>query len=154
MPRTEVSDIRLALDTNIALDWLVFDDARADLLRQHVPEGRIVVVTHPPAIDELKRVLAYPKLKISQSRQEEIIASYRAQTSVVSMPEGFSMESLLLPEGFPRCRDRDDQHFMALGYHAKVDALVSRDKALLCLSGRAAGFGLRISGIEQMGEMI
>ena len=142
--------IKLVLDTNVVIDWLVFDDAFMSPLRQGVRDGRIRVLTHPPAIDELKRVLAYPQLKLDHARQQEIFARYLAQTTEASMPVGFSTRQLMLPGGFPRCRDRDDEPFLALAFHAKADALASRDNAVFGLKLRAAKFGLTILNVQQL----
>ena len=60
----------------------------------------------------------------------------------------------MLPGSFPRCRDRDDEHFLALTYHAKADALVSRDNAVYGLKARAAKFGVTIMNVPQMIEML
>jgi predicted nucleic acid-binding protein len=55
----------------------------------------------------------------------------------------------MMPANFPRCRDRDDEHFIALAYHQKADALISRDNAVLGMKSRAAKFGLTILNVPQ-----
>lgn len=144
------SPLRLVLDTNVVIDWLVFDDPFMHPLRQGVNDGRIVVLTHEPAIGELKRVLGYRQLRLDPARQDQVFARYQAQATAFAMPADFSLNHLLLPGGFPRCRDRDDEHFLALAYHARADALVSRDNAVFGLKGRAATFGLVILNVPQM----
>jgi uncharacterized protein len=146
--------IKLVLDTNIVLDWLVFDNAFMNALRDCVRERRVVVVTYAPAIDELRRVLSYPALKLDAKRQAQVLADYQASAAVAVMPAGFAMDRLMLPSGFPKCRDDDDQHFLALAYHAKVDALVSRDKAVLKLAKRSKRLGLPILDVPQMIAML
>lgn len=147
---TANTPIRLVLDTNVVIDWLVFDDPFMNPLRHGVRDARIQVLTHPPAVDELKRVLGYPQLKLEPSRQQEIFARYQAQTTVVTMPPGFSIKQLMLPGGFPRCRDRDDEPFLALAFHAKADVLSSRDNAVYGLKSRAAKFGVTILNVQQL----
>ena len=142
--------IRLVLDTNVVIDWLVFDDPFMNPLRHGVRDARIQVLTHPPAVDELKRVLGYRQLKIEPTRQQEIFARYEAQTTVVTMPAGFSTKQLMMPGGFPRCRDRDDEPFLALAFHAKADVLASRDNAVYGLKSRAAKFGVTILNVQQL----
>jgi len=142
--------IRLVLDTNIVLDWLVFDNAFMSPLRYGVRSGRVMVLTHQPAIDELQRVLGYSVLKLNDARQAELLAEYLVSATPALMPTEFSLDHLMLPPGFPRCRDRDDQHFLALAYHAKADALVSRDKAVLKLTKRTGKFGLNILDVPQL----
>lgn len=138
------------LDTNVVIDWLVFDHPFMTPLRAGVLCGEIVVLTHTPARDELKRVLAYRQLKLTVDRQADVFSRYDAQTTIYPMPPTFSLQNLLLPGAFPRCRDRDDEHFLALAYHAKADALVSRDNAVLGLTKRAEKFGVTILNVPQM----
>ena len=140
----------MVLDTNVVIDWLVFDDPFMGPLRQGVRDGHIAVLTHPPAVDELKRVLGYRQLKLDESRQQEVFSRYLTHTQLVAMPPAFTLKNLLLPGGFPRCRDRDDEHFLALAHHARADALVSRDNAVYGLRGRAAKFGLTIMNVQQL----
>ncbi len=145
---------RLVLDTNVVVDWLVFDDPFMLPLRERVLKGEIKVLTHEPAIVELRRVLGYKQLKLDTMRQEDIFKRYCAQTAVFDMPADFSLKQLMLPGGFPRCRDRDDEHFLALAYHANADALVSRDNAVYGLKTRAAKFGMTILNVPQMISML
>jgi putative PIN family toxin of toxin-antitoxin system len=141
---------RLVLDTNVVIDWLVFDDPFMAPLRDGVPEGRLQILTHPPAIDELKRVLGYKSLKLDAARQSSIFDRYVAQTVMAELPLSFSVKNLMTPGGFPRCRDRDDQPFLALAFHSKCDALVSRDDAVYGLKNRAAKFGVTIWNVREM----
>jgi putative PIN family toxin of toxin-antitoxin system len=142
--------VRLVLDTNVVIDWLVFDDPFMNPLRHGVRDGRITVLTHEPAISELARVLGYRQLKLAADRQAGVFARYVEQATPFAMPADFSLKQLLLPGGFPRCRDRDDEHFLALAYHAGADALVSRDNAVFGLKSRAAKFGLTICNVQEM----
>lgn len=142
------------LDTNVVIDWLVFDHPFMNPLRHGVEQGRVVVLTHAPAQAELKRVLAYRQLKLAEDRQRDVFERYVRQTTVAAMPPDFSLKQLMLPGGFPRCRDRDDEHFLALAYHARADALVSRDNAVYGLKSRAAKFGLTIWNVPQMIEAL
>ena len=146
--------LRLVLDTNVVVDWLVFDDRFMLPLREGVANGAIVVLTHEPAIIELRRVLGYKQLKLDAMRRDDIFNRYCEKTTTFNMPADFSLKSLMLPGGFPRCRDRDDEHFLALAYHANADALISRDNAVYGLKTRAAKFGMTILNVPQMIEML
>ncbi|MBL8520032.1 MAG: PIN domain-containing protein [Betaproteobacteria bacterium] len=141
---------RLVLDTNVVVDWLVFDDPFMAPLREGVTAGHVEVIAHPPAVEELRRVLGYKSLKLDPARQAAIFDRYLAQTRVAALPAGFSIKNLLTPGGFPRCRDRDDQHFLALAFHSRCDALVSRDDAVYGLKSRAAKFGVTIWNVREM----
>jgi putative PIN family toxin of toxin-antitoxin system len=142
--------VKLVLDTNVVLDWLVFDDPYMKPLRDGVRDQTVTLISYPPAFDELQRVLGYKQLKLNAPRQAEVLAAYQASTVIPLLPKEFSLQSLLLPAGFPRCRDSDDQHFLAVAFHSQADALVSRDKAVLKLVKRAAKFGVRILDVPQL----
>lgn len=135
---------RLVLDTNIVLDCLVFHDPAMRELTAAIEARRVEVLVHPYALDELERVLAYPQCRLALSEQRQVLDRYRATATPASMPDGFSREALLLPPGFPRCRDSDDEPFLALAYHARADGLVTKDKAILKLRSKARKFGVTI----------
>jgi predicted nucleic acid-binding protein len=142
--------LTLVLDTNVVIDWLVFDDPFMSPLREGVACRNVCVFTHAAAIVELERVMGYPALKLAPNRQASIVGKYLAQTSVPPLPPGFSRSQLLTPAGFPQCRDPDDQHFLALAFHTQSTALVSRDKAVLKLRRRARKFGVHIHTVAEM----
>ncbi len=142
--------MKLVLDTNVVVDWLVFDDPFMSPLRVAVRTGRVTIFTHLPALDELRRVLGYRELKLDAARQQGVLERYQAQTAALALPQETPTERAPLPKGFPRCRDRDDDPFVALAWYAKADALVSRDKAVLALARRTRRFGFRILTVQQM----
>ena len=141
------------LDTNVVLDWLVFADISLNLLISELSAGRILIATHPPALSELERVLAYPALKLDSGQQISILDQYQSQTRQPELPDGFTLQNLMLPAGFPRCRDPDDQHFLALAHHAGA-VLVSRDKAVLGVAGRARRFAVQVMSVQQVTEWL
>jgi uncharacterized protein len=140
----------LVLDTNVVIDWLVFDDPFMSPLREGIAHRQIRLLTHAPAIVELQRVVTYPALKLSAEKQSAVVAAYLAQTIVPALPQGFSTAQLLTPAGFPCCRDADDRHFLALAFHARAQALVTRDKAVLKLRRRARKFRVNIQTVAEM----
>lgn len=109
--------MKLILDTNVVLDWLVFEDPFLAPFVDRLRQGRVTLVTHPMATEELRRVLAYPDLGLAPEQ---------------------------------RCRDPDDDHFLALTFQSGADALVSRDRAVLALSRRSGPFGFRILNVRQL----
>lgn len=141
--------LTLVLDTNVVLDWLVFRDVAVETLQVAVDDGRVRIVTHTAAVEELRRVLAYPQCKLGAADQEELLNRYRTMSFEAELPTNFSLANLLLPEGFPRCRDADDQHFLALAYHAKADGLLTKDRQLLRLRKRVARFGVVVASPKE-----
>jgi putative PIN family toxin of toxin-antitoxin system len=142
--------MKCVLDTNVVIDWLVFDDPFMTPLREGARSGVVTVLTHRPALDELRRVLTYPALKLDSARQSAVFERYLAQTSMWPAAESSEGAGAALPKGFPRCRDSDDDPFLALAYHACADALVSRDKAVLKLKRRVRRFGFEILNVPEM----
>lgn len=134
---------RFVLDTNIVLDWLVFRDSSLADLDRAVSERRLELVAHQPALDELRRVLSYPQCKVAELERGNLLEQYRTRTLLATLPDGFGLNNLMLPAGFPRCRDPDDEHFLALSYHGRA-TLITRDKEILRLIRRARRFGVTI----------
>jgi putative PIN family toxin of toxin-antitoxin system len=132
------------LDTNIVLDCFVFDDPSTRDLTRALESHRVEALVHDLALDELQRVLAYPHCRLAAAEQDELLERYRAVATSASMPDGFNRETLLLPPEFPRCRDSDDEPFLALAYHACADGLITKDKAVLRLRRKARRFGVAI----------
>jgi putative PIN family toxin of toxin-antitoxin system len=141
--------VKLVLDTNVVIDWLVFDDEFLASFREQVESRSVQVITHTPALDELRRVLTYPILKLGVERQAAILEQYAALVSFFE-----SDQAVALPLGFPRCRDPDDDPFLRLAWQAGADALVSRDKAVLKLARRARKFGFQIYDVPKMVEVL
>ena len=120
------SPLTLVLDTNVVIDWLVFDDAFMAPLRDGIAQRQIRVLTHAPAIVELQRVVGYPALKLSPpTGNDRLSPVIWLRRTVPTLPQGFSTTQMLTPAGFPRCRDPDDQHFLAFAFHTRAQALVS-----------------------------
>jgi len=142
--------LTLILDTNVILDWLVFRNQSCSYFTQAVKANRVSIMTHGAACHELRRVLNYPVLKLDVTQQDEVYAAYRSMCFEAMVPAGFTAKNLMLPEGFPNCRDPDDQLFLALAMHTKADALVTRDRAVLALRKKARKFGVAILDVEQL----
>ena len=124
--------LKVVLDTNIWLDWLVFDDPAIAPLREARAAGRIAIVIDEACEAELVRVLAYDlgARTLDAAAQIACVARCRELATRVGAPAG---------AGLPVCRDPDDQKFLALAAGARAALLVSRDQALLELGRRIDG---------------
>jgi putative PIN family toxin of toxin-antitoxin system len=128
--------MRIVLDTNIWLDWLVFDDPAVMRLKSACSDGLIRIAINAACLEELGRVLAYPEFEVDAATRNALFTqvrgcTYRADTRLLSP--------------LPRCADPDDQKFLELARDAKADWLITKDKALLSLAKkRFAGTGFRI----------
>ena len=135
---------RVVLDTHVVLDWLWFQNEEIRWIGDGVASRAFVPLVHVATLDELRRVLDYPALRIDKNRQSELLTRYETAAVTPPLPTGFSREQLMLPETMRRCRDSDDDIFLAIAYHGKADALITKDKALLKLRKNAARHGVRI----------
>jgi len=125
--------LRLILDTQIWLDWLVFDDPRVRALRAAVEQDRAQVFMDAACDAELERVLAYDlgRHSIAAAAQAAALAQARRLSRRIE-------NKLTAAEraGLPRCRDPDDQIFLEAALAARADVLVTKDRALLELTRR------------------
>ena len=121
--------LRLVLDTNVWLDWLVFDDPGIALVRATVATGDAEIVINAECESELIRVLGYPlqKWTLDTERQSACIA----QSRLVARPIETTCNVVL-----PDCEDVDDQKFLELAAAADAHYLLSKDRALLVLNRR------------------
>jgi len=129
--------MRLVLDTNVWIDWLVFDDPSIAPLRAAHRDGRIQIVLDEACLDELKKVLAYPQFNLAPAQRESNLAQVGSLTIRHRAPTSSC------PSSLPRCSDPDDQKFLKLACEAAADWLLTRDKALLRIRQKkleAAGF--------------
>jgi putative PIN family toxin of toxin-antitoxin system len=131
---------KLVLDTNIALDLLVFEDIACAPLRAALDAGTLRWITTPAMRDELERVLGYP-----------LIASRLAQQGldVRAVLDAFDARVEAITDLPVRarcvCSDPDDQIFidLAVAHRAR---LVSKDRAVLAMRKRLAPWGVKVSG--------
>ena len=121
--------MKLVLDTQIWLDWLVFDDPAVRRLRNAVHLGRAEIVIDAACDAELERVLAYDLGKHSISRQAQLAALDQARR----LARRVEVATL---KGLPQCRDPDDQKFIELAAATNADALVTKDRELLRMKSR------------------
>ena len=123
---------RLVLDTQVWLDWLVFDDPGAGPLREAYLTRRAEIVRDPACEAELARVLAYDlgRFSLDSAAQAARLAAFQ---KIALQFENKPAKSLRLPS----CSDPDDQKFLELAAAAGADFLVTKDRALLECDGRA-----------------
>lgn len=135
--------MRLVLDTNVWIDWLVFDDPAVAPLKAALHDGRVRIVIDEACLKELESVLAYPEFGLTAAHKADRLAEV-AHCSV-------RLEQYAAPVAIPlpRCSDPDDQKFITLALDAGAHWLLTRDKALLRLNRRLASSGFRVGSVAQ-----
>jgi uncharacterized protein len=125
---------KVVIDTNAALDWLLFADPAARALGEAVVAGRLAWVGTASMQEELARVLAGGLAAARGHEPAPILATWQRHCAL--QPPAAAAPW--------RCTDPDDQPFLDLAVAAGARWLVSRDKALLKLARRAQALGLAI----------
>jgi putative PIN family toxin of toxin-antitoxin system len=118
--------LRVVLDTNVVLSALVFGGGKAGQLRRAWQSGRIVPLACTASIQELLRVLAYPKFHLSAAEQQELLGDYLPFVETVPIPTP--------PPAVPVCRDTMDMPFLYLAVAGRAEVLVSGDQDVLSLA--------------------
>jgi len=119
---------RLVLDTNIWLDWLVFDDTGIHRIRQLQEAGHVEILIDAACEAEFAEVITrkFQKKALDAQQQAAALAHCRRLTTRIEA-------QLSLPERarLPRCKDPDDQKFLELAFAGEADILITKDRALL-----------------------
>lgn len=128
----------VVLDTNLALDLLVFDDPACAALREALQGGAVRWIATGAMRDELARVLGYPLIVSRLARMErsaqEVLAAFDAQAECLPAPAAAAC----------RCEDPDDQVFIDLAV-AHGARLFSKDRAVLVMRGPLSGLGVAVA---------
>ena len=135
--------MRLVLDTNVWIDWLIFDDLSIAPLKAAHRDGRIHIVVNEACLEELSAVLAYPEFKLDEAQKKNHL------TEVDRCTIRLDDRRPARPTALPRCSDPDDQKFLMLALDAAADWLLTRDKALLKLTGRLKAAGFRVGSASE-----
>jgi len=118
---------RVVIDTNLVLSALVFG-GRLSRLRLAWQNNRFIPLASEVTISELVRVLTYPKFKLTNSEQENLLSDYLPFCDTVLMPDTLPV--------VPECRDSFDIPFLLLAVVGQANYLVTGDGDLLCLSDK------------------
>jgi putative PIN family toxin of toxin-antitoxin system len=135
--------VRAVLDPNVVISGAISPrGAPADVLRS-LARGEFELIASRGLLDELRRALAYPKLRphISESDAAELVRWLADSASVVIDPD---------TDPPLHSRDPDDDYLIALA-SAHRAALVSGDKDLLALEGEIPVFSPRAS-LDLLGD--
>ena len=127
----------IVLDSNVVLDWLVFADPSVRAVTTAITSGQLRWIVSQPMLDELEHVLTRDDLAPWHPNAGGVLASWHTWVCAAEPAPA-------LASGVLRCTDPDDQKFIDLALHARAIALLSRDRAVLKLAGRARRYGLRI----------
>lgn len=128
----------VVVDTNVALDLLIFSDPRTVPLRTLLAQGRLSWIATQVMRDELERVLDYPHIveRMNYYRVDaaQVLAAFDAQARLVE----------IAPKVAYVCKDADDQKFIDLAAAHRA-ILLSKDKAVICMRKRLLSLGADVA---------
>jgi putative PIN family toxin of toxin-antitoxin system len=128
----------VVLDTNVWVDWLVFNDPSTAPVKAAQQEGSLHIAINAACFAELNAVLAYPEFSLGESQRHNHLAEVdRCTVRYDGLPAKPST-------ALPLCTDPDDQKFLSLAHAVSADWLLTRDKALLKLRRRLKAVGVRV----------
>lgn len=135
---------RVVLDTNVVVSALLFVRGATARIRHAWQAGLLLPLASTATVQELMRVLAYPKFKLSAEDQHELLADYLPYAEVVTVPEP--------PPRVPACRDPHDLPFLHLAVAGKAEMLISGDADLLALAvaGTRPKLRFRILSVQSL----
>ncbi len=122
-----MSRLRVVLDTNVLLSALLFANGRLSWVRRAWQEGVLVPLLSRATIEELLRVLHYPKFRLSAAERGELLADVLPCCETVKIDDPAPI--------LPPCRDKHDTMFLELALVGHAEFLVTGDADLLALAG-------------------
>ncbi len=118
--------MRVVLDTNVLVSAFLNPDSPPGALREAIRSGRLELALSQAMLDELQRVLAYPRLRKVARFSADDAKRYCALLveSCAFFAETLSIEPVVAD-------DPDDDAILATAVAAGADAIVSGDRHLL-----------------------
>ena len=118
--------MRAVVDTNVLVSYLITHRPPiSELIDVHLARGDFVLLTSSELLEELDRVLQYPRLQRYYGTETRI----RFVALIVALSEIVD-----LPDEVPRiCRDPDGDWVIACAVAGEADLIVSGDRDLLDL---------------------
>ena len=116
----------MVFDTTVVVSALLFTSGRLARLRAHWRAGDALPLASRTTVEELTRVLRYPKFQLSSDHRDELLAEYLPYCEIIKVTRKSKLS----------CRDKNDQPFLDLAESGKADLLVTGDRDLLARPGK------------------
>ncbi|MGJ3702936.1 putative toxin-antitoxin system toxin component, PIN family [Variovorax sp. AFSI2.2] len=131
----------VVIDTNIALDLLVFDNPDCLPLAAALAASELRWLATAAMRSELARVLGYPLIAARLARR-----NLAAEAVLASFDERVQLVAEAPPRASCVCKDPDDQVFIDLAV-ARRARLLSKDQAVLTMRKRLAAQGVVVQAV-------
>ena len=131
----------VVIDTNIALDLLVFDNPDCLPLAAALAAGELRWLATASMRSELARVLGYPLIAARLAHRK-----LSAEAVLAAFDERVQRVAETPPRASCVCKDPDDQVFIDLAV-ARRARLLSKDQAVLTMRKRLAAQGVVVQAV-------
>jgi len=119
--------LKIVLDTNVFVSALINPRGKPAQILNYVFESKVRLFTSPSIIEELERVLSYPKLVKRHGLEKEELKKFVSDLlSILSLVEGKKAIEVI-------AEDPADNNYLSCALDAKADFIVSGDIHLLNL---------------------
>lgn len=116
---------RAVLDTNVLVSALLFSTGGTSWLRGAWRSKSLLPLASRKTTQELLRVLCYPKFRLTEQGQNDLLADYLPWCETVAVPTRLPI---------PACRDPADRPFLELALAGRAEMLITGDRDLLALA--------------------
>ena len=134
----------VVVDTNIALDLLVFEDPSARPLAAQLEGGLLRWIATQAMRDELERVLSYEHIAA------RLVARGRRAEGVLGAFDRYATLVDAATQAVLKCGDPDDQKFIDLAVAHRC-MLLSKDAAVLSMKRRLAAACVNTAAVMPLG---
>jgi len=118
---------KIVLDTNVLVSALINPHGKPAQIINYVFENKIRLFTSPSIMEELERVLSYPKLMKRHGLNSEELKEFISDLlSIMSLIEEEKIIEVIM-------EDPSDNKYLSCAIDAKVDFIISGDIHLLNL---------------------
>jgi len=119
--------LKIVLDTNVFVSALINPRGKPAQILNYVFESKVRLFTSPSIIEELERVLSYPKLVKRHGLEKQELKKFVSDLlSILSLVEGKKAIEVIV-------EDPADNNYLSCALDAKADFIVSGDIHLLNL---------------------
>jgi len=119
--------LKIVLDTNVFVSALINPRGKPAQILNYVFESKVRLFTSPSIIEELERVLSYPKLVKRHGLEKQELKKFVSDLlSILSLVEGKKAIELI-------AENPADNNYLSCALDAKADFIVSGDIHLLNL---------------------
>jgi len=119
--------LKAVLDTNILVSGIILDKGLPHQVVKAWEQGKYLLVSSRDQIDELKRVLEYPKIKrkygLTSAQIRRVVLNVYRYSVIVGNPPKWNLEM----------NDPSDELILAAAVGGGADVIVSGDQALLSI---------------------